>query len=113
MARSEEAFDAGTPVLMFRLTILPEAEEDTRRSVLWYKMRSSMAGANFVKALEAGYALIQAAPRSYPVVRGRTRSVRLEKFPFRVYYETVADEILVLRVFHLKRDDRVRSKKRR
>ena len=113
MARGQKALDAGTPVLMTRLTILPEAEEDTRRSLVWYKMCSAIAAADFMKALEVGYARIRSAPRANPAVRGKTRSLRLDRFPFRIYYEASAEEILILRVFHLKRDQRTRFKKRR
>lgn len=98
---------------MRRFTILPEAAEDTRRSVLWYKMRSVPAGENFLKALGDGYMRIQASPNSYPLVRGRTRSLPLVRFPFRIYYEVTEDEILVLRVFHLKRDRKTLFKRRR
>lgn len=111
MGHGKAPATAGPSVVTFRLIILQQAELDTRASLLWYRARSTVAAGNFLKELTACYESILAGPEQHRRLRGRIREARLARFPFKIYFEVVTEEILVLRVYHLKRSPRKRFAK--
>ena len=91
-----------------RLVITQEAETDIRASLIWYKLRSPLAAARFLVALDECYSAIRRSPISFQIERGRIRQVPVRRFPFKIYFEVVDGTILILRVYHLKHDERKR-----
>lgn len=80
------------------------ARDDVRSARRWYEERHPGLGAAFLRSIEACIALIERTPELWPRVDGDTRRARLRRFPYVVYYELVGDDILVLAVWHGRRD---------
>jgi plasmid stabilization system protein ParE len=88
-----------------RRTIFRRAARDDVRSARgWYEERRSGLGAAFVQRLEACIAQIERNPEIGLRVDGETRRAQLRRFPYVVYYELLEDDILVLAVWHGRRD---------
>jgi len=88
--------------------ILPHSfHEDARRefdeAVDFYAMESASLGLAFIEAIERAVAHVGEHPESCAVVRGRVRKMRVERFPYSVFYSFVEGAIRVIAVGHDRR----------
>jgi plasmid stabilization system protein ParE len=70
----------------------------------WYEQQRSGLGIEFVAEIE--HALQQAceAPYRFPRMLADVRCVRVRRFPYSIFFRPRADRIVVLCVFHARRD---------
>ena len=74
---------------------------DYREARDWYGARSEEVAVRFVDAVDAAVRRITNAPDSLPVLSGKYRRVRVEKFPHSlVYYERTELDIRIVAVAH-------------
>src|SRR5436190_15348326 len=67
----------------------------------WYADRSADVAARFSDAVDAAVQRIVQAPNSLPVVSGKYRRVRLEKFPHSlIFYERAEFDFRIVAVAH-------------
>jgi plasmid stabilization system protein ParE len=83
-----------------RLEIHPEALEEIKSALLWYRDRSETAASCFVEEVDGAIALIVQSPNRWPAGRSGTRKYVLRRFPFAVVYRIAAEAIQVLAVAH-------------
>lgn len=77
------------------------AIKDYRKAREYYAARSPATVARFIDAVDAAVKRIMQAPGSLPVVSGKYRRVRVEKFPHSlVYYERADNDIRIVAVAH-------------
>jgi plasmid stabilization system protein ParE len=69
----------------------------------FYRRERAPLGVAFVDAVEHAVAHVREYPESCPVLRGRARRLRVERFPYSVLYSVVHDTIRVLAVAHDRR----------
>jgi toxin ParE1/3/4 len=91
---------------MTPLVIRPEAEADLAEAFAWYEERRRGLGERFLLSVEASLATIQRHPESFPLVHGPIRRALLRRFPYGVFYTVEEPAIVVLAVFHCRRDPR-------
>lgn len=101
MGRSEEA-DHGAPEL--RLVLRSGTVADIQAAFGWYESQRIGLGSEFLAAVEQTLGSISEHPLRYRVVSGNTRHALVRRFPYRVLYRAVGDEILVIACFHAMRD---------
>ena len=70
----------------------------------YYDQANVELGNRFIDAVLAAIAFARERPEACPVVRGSVRAVRCRKFPYRVYFETEPDRVVVLAVYHTARN---------
>lgn len=92
---------------MRHLRLRPEAIEEWEASILWYNQRRKGLGEVFTDAIEESINLIQADPESYPFLDHDLRAFRVKRFPFSILFTVDNDEILVVSIFHERRDPKV------
>ncbi len=93
---------------MIRKVILrPEAEADIQSTYLWYQEQNIRLGADFLRCVEAGLASVEQFPLAYPRIHKQIRRTLLRRFPYGLFYIVERDCIIVLAVFHFKRDTHV------
>jgi plasmid stabilization system protein ParE len=80
------------------------ARDDVREIRRWYEEQRPGLGAAFIQSLEVCVAQIERTPEIWPRVDGDTRRGRLRRFPYVLYYELHGDDILILAVWHSRRD---------
>ena len=73
-------------------------------AALWYEERQSGLGSQFTSEIDHAVALASTHPDRYPVKHGEVRCVHVRRFPYSVYFRPEADRIVVLAVFHARRD---------
>ncbi|MGC2518840.1 MAG: type II toxin-antitoxin system RelE/ParE family toxin [Burkholderiales bacterium] len=69
-----------------------------------YDERRLGLGDEFVHEIEQAIAKTAAAPERYPVVFGDVRRTVARRFPFSVYFRVRPDALVVLAVFHGRRN---------
>ena len=90
----------------------PEAEADVADAFAWYEEQSRGLGSHFLLCMEAALSQIKRHPDASPVVHRQIRRALLRRFPYGVFYLLEDMRIVVLAVFHAKRNP-ARWKKRR
>ena len=93
--------------MTLRLVFRRAARQDLEDAALWYEGRRPGLGGEFQSAVEDVLRLIQADPLMYPRVHRLVRRVRVRRFPYAVYFLAERDRVVVLSVFHARRDPRV------
>lgn len=95
------------------LTIREEAEEDTSGAVLWYLIRHPERVPNFVAALDSCFAFILRNPGAPVRIERGYQQFPVKGFPYFVVFRVEGSEIIIVRVFHMKRDARTKLRRRR
>lgn len=83
-----------------RVTWAPQALSDLADAVAWYDLQEHGRGEDLVGVLTTSLALLQAFPRSFPIVVGQLRRVALPRFPYSLFYRVSAGRIEVAALFH-------------
>lgn len=86
------------------IIIRPEAELDMREAYAWYEKQVLGLGGNFLLNVDAALRSVQRYPLQYPVIYRNARRCLVRRFPYGVYYVVEERRIVVLAVFHAKRD---------
>ncbi|MGH7551811.1 MAG: type II toxin-antitoxin system RelE/ParE family toxin [Longimicrobiales bacterium] len=85
------------------LRIHPEAEAELQQAFEFYEQQAEGLGVDFLDEVERVWAAIRQLPESgSPADEGIRRSV-IRRFPFVVFYEAQADQIVVWAVAHQRR----------
>jgi plasmid stabilization system protein ParE len=89
------------------ITVRPEAASDVEEAYRWYERASHGLGDEFLEAVRSALDLVSERPEQFPVVYRSTRRVLVRKFPYSLLYRIEPGAILLVAVFHAKRDPRV------
>jgi toxin ParE1/3/4 len=80
------------------------AIKDYREARAWYAGRSANAAAKFIDAVDAAVKRIEGAPDALPLISGKYRRVRVEKFPdVLVFYARTSDDLRIVAIAHTSR----------
>src|SRR5574340_1244080 len=82
----------------------PAARAEFDGAALWYEDRRPGLGARFVSEIDHTVNLASKYPDRYPIKHKETRCVRVRRFPYSIYYRIESDHIVILAVFHARRD---------
>jgi plasmid stabilization system protein ParE len=95
---------------MYQLVLKPEAVLMTKDAYDWYEAQRTGLGELFLTELDAFYKKIQTNPAANRKVKRNYRQGRLLRFPYVVVYEIMQTDIVVLSVFHTKRNPKHKFK---
>ncbi len=73
-------------------------------AALWYEERQAGLGLRFTSEIDRAISFAVANPKRFPVKHRDIRCVQARRFPYSVFYCVEADRIVVLAVFHARRD---------
>lgn len=82
----------------------PEAEAELAEARVWYGLQRDGLDASLMLRIDETLQRIVEAPYAYPIVYRQLRRVVVRQFPFAIFYEPTADEIVVFAVYHSRRD---------
>ena len=88
------------------LIITPEAERDIADAVAWYDRNLVGLGDRFILSLEVALDHIRRASEAATEVYPGVRRVVVRRFPYGVFYRVDSDQIVVIAVYHSKRNPR-------
>jgi len=86
--------------VLFRRAAAAEYADAAR----WYEERAAGVGHRFIKRIEQALALISQAPFRPATILAKVRRVKTQEFPFFVYYLVEDSRIVVLAIFHARRN---------
>jgi len=81
----------------------PEAREDFRDAIRWYRARSTIASVEFRTSVSGAIRRVAEAPQRWPIYLHGARRFVLHRFPFSVIYLDDPDQVTVIAVAHNKR----------
>ncbi|MEO8002338.1 MAG: type II toxin-antitoxin system RelE/ParE family toxin [Arenimonas sp.] len=89
---------------MMRIVFRPEARSEALAAQDWYESRALGLGLEFARAFEVALASAVRDPQAFSLVEGLCRRVLLRKFPYSLIYRADAEELVVIAVFHHRRE---------
>ena len=92
--------------MAYMVSLLPEAYMDLDDACEWYEIRSEGLGNEFRRSLEQVLGGIELYPNMYPALYGEVRRARMGRFPYSVIYAAWGNRIVILGIFHNRRDPR-------
>ena len=89
-----------TRSVVFRLA----ARSELHDAALWYEERRVGLGSEFTGEIERAIGLVAENPERFPIMHRDVRCVRARRFPYSAFFRIEATRIVVLAVFHARRD---------
>jgi toxin ParE1/3/4 len=83
-----------------------EAEADVEEAYRWYEARRESLGADFLLCVENTLSRIDENPLLFSLIHKDIRRAVVHRFPYGVFFRLVEKSIVVLAVFHARRDPR-------
>ena len=93
--------------MTLRVAFLHAARRDFEDAAVWYEERRSGLSAEFRAEVDAAVALAAEQPLRFPRKHKDIRCVRVRRFPYSVFFLQEESRIVVLAVFHVRRDPRL------
>ncbi|MBI5041945.1 MAG: type II toxin-antitoxin system RelE/ParE family toxin [Gammaproteobacteria bacterium] len=78
----------------------------------WYEERRAGLGIEFVAEINRAVELLANYPERFPLMHKDVRCVRVRRFPYSVFFRIETQRIVVLAVFHARRDPLVWQQRR-
>jgi plasmid stabilization system protein ParE len=91
-------------MVLRKLIILPEAEQDTAQAYVWYEGQELGLGEEFLRCVDACVQSIRRSPEIFQVVHESYRRGVVRRFPHVVFYEYSEITVIVYAVFHCSQD---------
>jgi len=85
--------------MTLRIAFRRAAESEFADAAAWYDQQRAGLGIEFLYEIEQAVTKAAASPQRYPVVFGDIR-----RFPFAIYFRVRSDVLVVLAVFHGRRN---------
>jgi plasmid stabilization system protein ParE len=93
------------------LILIDEAEQDVADAYAWYEEQRPGLGDDCLAAIRAATKRVQAEPHVHLRVQGEIQRLLVERFPYSVLYREESDRVVVIAVFHAKRDPNIWKKR--
>lgn len=90
--------------MSFDIIVRPEAENDMKEAFLWYEEQNPGLGYEFLLCVEAVFDTLMRHPELYRKVYQNIRRALTRRFPYGVFYIVEDTKVIILAVFHAKRD---------
>lgn len=97
--------------MTLELIVRPEAESELADAFDWYEDRVSGLGSDFLLNVDAAFHSILRNPRQFPVVHNNLRRALIRRFPYQIFFVLEEKRVVVLAVFHAKRNPRLWMKR--
>ncbi|MDQ7782762.1 MAG: type II toxin-antitoxin system RelE/ParE family toxin [Desulfomonilaceae bacterium] len=81
-----------------------DAQAEFDEAFDWYERRKPGLGVDFVAHVQAVFDEIKTRPEMYATVFQDIRRATVRRFPYSVFYTVEPQRVVVLAVFHTKRD---------
>jgi plasmid stabilization system protein ParE len=86
--------------------VRPKARADFDEAFDWYEQQRTGLGVEFAERVHAAFESISAMPELHAPIYRDVRRALVRRFPYSVIYRIRGDQVVVLAVFHNKRDPR-------
>lgn len=93
--------------MTLRVAFRRAAKAEFIDAAAWYETQRSGLGDEFVNEVEKSIAKAAESPLLFPVVSGDVRRVVVRRFPYCIYFRTRQETLVILAVFHGRRDPQI------
>jgi toxin ParE1/3/4 len=83
------------------------ARRELDEAALWYDAQRSGLGLEFVSEVDRAVRLASESPTRFSELHSEIRCVRLQRFPYSVFFRSEGHRIVIVAVFHARRDPAV------
>lgn len=90
-----------------RVKFSKAASSELIDAVAWYESKQPSLGTDFIAEIDRCLALAAQQPLIYAVVYKGLRRVTTKRFPYGIYFRSTAERLVVVAVFHSRRDPAV------
>ena len=90
--------------MSLRVVLRRKACAEFDSAIDWYERQQAGLGVKFANRVQAVFDRILATPEMHAEVYRDVRKALLRQFPYSVYYRIRSDRVVVLAVFHNKRN---------
>ncbi len=90
--------------MKYTLTIREEAESDIADVFQYYEDYRAGLGHDFLLCVDAAIAKIKRSPGIYKKIYKNLRRIPIERFPYRIFFLIIDQNIIVTAVFHVRKD---------
>jgi len=91
----------------YKIFIRPEAEIDLDEAYFWYESQKAGLGKAFAVEVDTCIASIKRNPFAHPLKYKVVHKALVHRFPYGVFYLIEQQTIVVIAIFHAKRNPRV------
>lgn len=95
--------------MTLRVVFRRVARAEFDAAAVWYEERQSRLCAAFAAEINRAVELVSGNPERFPKKHGAIRCVRARRFPYSIYFLLESHRVVVLAIFHARRDPRVRQ----
>src|SRR5262245_58401440 len=92
--------------MSFAVAFRRAARADIEEAAVWYDARRAELGAQFLSEVDRCVVRLADHPERFPIVHRDIRRIALQRFPYSIYFRVEVRRIVVLAVFHGRRDPR-------
>ena len=89
---------------MWRVIIRPRAEADLQEARQWYERQRPGLGKELVDEVRRAMRSLCEQPERRPFYHRDFRRLLLRRFPYKLFYLTESDRVIVFRILHVKQD---------
>jgi plasmid stabilization system protein ParE len=89
---------------VLRIVVRPQAESDIEAAATWHELRRQQLGQRFLDELDHVLDRVANHPTQFPEISNGVHRALLRRFPFSVYFVCRETEIVVIAVFHQRRN---------
>ena len=93
--------------MSLRIVFRRAARREFEDAAVWYNRRRAGLGAMFRSAVDQALVAASEAPNRFPQMNPYVRRVIVRKSPYSIFYVTEFERLVILAVFHSRRDPQV------
>lgn len=93
--------------MTLRVVFRRAAQAEFDAAALWYEDRQAGLGTQFVSEINRVIELVTNHPESFPTKHLEIRCAQARRFPYSVFFRPEANRVVVLAVFHARRNPAV------
>ena len=90
-----------------RFIVRPLAEADLEDAARWYEDERAGLAQRFLNDADRTFTRIRERPLQFPSVSADVRRALLHTFPYAAYFRVSDEAVVVLAVFHLRRNPKI------
>lgn len=90
--------------MTLRVVFRRPARQEFEEATLWYEAHRAGLGAEYRAEVERAILMAVEQPLRFPRMHGEIRCVRVRRFPYSLFFLVERQRIVVLSVFHARRD---------
>ncbi len=88
-----------------------KAATELEAAALWYEEQKRGLGSEFIRAVDVALSKIGRTPMIFNISFEDMRRCLLKKFPFGIFFSVEEDHIVVVSIFHLRRNPKQLKKR--